>query len=144
MERGNPAPYDPLYLKGIEFFNRGEFFEAHETWEALWHKHHHRGQTADFLKGLIQAAVSLHHFREGNLKGAWSLYQSCLLLLRSCGNQYMGLNLQEFLSCLDDCFGNMEPYSMKGLPGREEPSSLKNQIAFPKEKVPYIKLLQEG
>ena len=28
--------YDPLYLKGIEYFNVCDFFEAHETWEELW------------------------------------------------------------------------------------------------------------
>ena len=28
--------YDPLYLKGIAYFNACEFFEAHEVWEDLW------------------------------------------------------------------------------------------------------------
>src|SRR5437879_287850 len=32
----NAAPYDPRYLAGIVLFNRGDFFEAHEVWEALW------------------------------------------------------------------------------------------------------------
>ena len=27
--------YHPLYLKGIEFFNECEFFEAHDEWEEL-------------------------------------------------------------------------------------------------------------
>ena len=28
--------YDPRYLAGILFFNRHDFFEAHEVWENLW------------------------------------------------------------------------------------------------------------
>ena len=27
---------EPRYLRGIDHFNQGEFFEAHEVWEDLW------------------------------------------------------------------------------------------------------------
>ena len=49
-------------------FNRGEYFEAHEALEDAW-----REGPADekqFLQGLVQAAVGLHHFSRGNLVGA--------------------------------------------------------------------------
>ena len=52
--------YDPLYLRGIAYFNACEFFEAHETWEELWKDY--SGELREFYKGLIQAAVALHHF----------------------------------------------------------------------------------
>jgi predicted metal-dependent hydrolase len=57
----------PLH-HGIELFNRGEYFEAHEALEDAW-----REGPADekkFLQGLVQAAVGLHHFSRGNLVGA--------------------------------------------------------------------------
>src|SRR4030095_7658190 len=28
--------YAPQYLKGIEHFNAGRYFDAHEVWEAIW------------------------------------------------------------------------------------------------------------
>ena len=49
--------YDPLYLKGIEFFNACDYFEAHEAWEELWTDY--RGELRRFYQGLIQVAVAL-------------------------------------------------------------------------------------
>src|SRR4051794_6508369 len=46
--------YDPRYLAGILFFNRGDFFEAHEAWESLWMDT--AGPDKTFYQGLIQAA----------------------------------------------------------------------------------------
>src|SRR3954452_20236915 len=42
------------YLFGIDLFNAGYYWEAHEQWEALWHACGRRGATATFLKALIQ------------------------------------------------------------------------------------------
>lgn len=57
--------------EGIELFNRAEFFEAHESLEDVWRA----APLAEkkFLQGLIQVAVALHHFRNGNRAGAQSV-----------------------------------------------------------------------
>src|SRR5947209_6840093 len=68
------AMYDPRYLAGIVLFNRGDFFEAHEVWESLWMETH--GPEKPFVQGLIQAAVGLCHFCNGNVRGAVKLYRS--------------------------------------------------------------------
>src|SRR5262245_1848115 len=54
--------------EGIIFFNAGQFFEAHETWEEMWREQ--EGDLRLFLQGLIQAAVGLHHLSHRNLIGA--------------------------------------------------------------------------
>ena len=66
------AEYDPLYLAGIDHFNRGDYFEAHEVWEDLWHD----CPTADrrFYQSLIQAAVALYHSANGNRLGSERLF----------------------------------------------------------------------
>ena len=65
------AAYDPRYLAGIVLFNRGDFFEAHEVWESLWMETF--GEEKRFYQGLIQAAVGLCHFCNGNVRGAAAL-----------------------------------------------------------------------
>jgi dTDP-4-amino-4,6-dideoxygalactose transaminase len=55
---------------------RGAFFEAHEALEDLWHVT--VGESRQFLQGLIQVAVGLHHNRCGNLKGARSVLSKAL------------------------------------------------------------------
>ena len=66
--------YDPRYLAGIVLFNRGDFFEAHEVWESLWMETF--TPEKKFYQGLIQAAVGLCHFCNGNGRGAIKLYKS--------------------------------------------------------------------
>ena len=75
------AEYSPLYQQGIEYFNECEFFEAHEVWEDLWSEDHSESRT--FYQGLIQAAVALHHFGNGNTRGARKLFHSSSRLRRT-------------------------------------------------------------
>jgi len=58
-------------LQGIREFNNQEWFECHETVEDLWIGE--SGEVRDFYQGIIQIAVALHHWRNGNFGGAVSL-----------------------------------------------------------------------
>jgi predicted metal-dependent hydrolase len=70
------VPLDPqrwqensTYLYAIDLFNHGFYWEAHETWEGLWHAAGRRGVTADFLKGLIQLAAAGVKVLQGQADG---------------------------------------------------------------------------
>ena len=97
-----PADYDPLYLEGIAHFNACDFFEAHESWEALWTEY--QGPLRKFYQGLIQAAVALHHFGNGNIRGAKKLYFGSLGYLEPYRPVQQGLNLDKFLGEMTKCF----------------------------------------
>ncbi len=53
------------YLFGIDLFNHGFYWEAHETWEQLWIEFGRSGRDADFIKGLIKLAAAGVKAREG-------------------------------------------------------------------------------
>ena len=95
------SSYDPRYLEGIEHFNKCDFFEAHEVWEELWANT--QGPPRRFYQGLIQVAVCLHHFGNGNIRGAKKLYFGCRGYLEDYRPQYLGLNLDQLLSQLETC-----------------------------------------
>ena len=97
--------YEAEYLRGIEQFNAREFFEAHDAWEAVWV----RSASPDrlFYKGLIHAAVALHHLGNGNLTGARKLAGSCLRYLRPYAPRHLGLDVEAFLSELHHCFAEL-------------------------------------
>jgi predicted metal-dependent hydrolase len=67
-------------LQGIREFNSREWFECHETVEDLWIGE--CGEVRDFYQGIIQVAVALHHWRNGNFGGAVSLLKG--------GARYLG------------------------------------------------------
>ena len=92
------------YLFGLDLFNHGYYWEAHEAWEALWHACGRYGELADFFKGLIQLAVAGVKVRErrpegvrAHAKRAAELFQSIATTL-SGGGVCMGLRLNELIA----------------------------------------------
>lgn len=93
--------YDPRYVEGIRCFNEQDFFEAHEAWEELWLDCD--VQDRRFYQGLIQFAVCLHHFGNGNTIGARKLYTSGRGYLERYGAKYRGLDIQTLVADLEKC-----------------------------------------
>ncbi len=94
--------YDPRYLAGILLFNAQDFFEAHEVWEDLWAASHDAERR--FYQGLIQAAVGLCHFGNGNLGGAVKLYRSSYDYMEGCGSPFLGMDTAQFWRQMEACF----------------------------------------
>jgi predicted metal-dependent hydrolase len=105
--------YDPAYLRGIECFNRHEYFEAHEVWEGVWRQT--PGEARLFYQGLIQGAVALYHLTNGNLHGAKKLYASCRTYLGPYRPSYLGLDVNEFLAQMARCFERLPETSQEPL-----------------------------
>ena len=60
-------PPPAALLEGIEQFNRGDYFEQHETLELLW-----RAEPRDvrrMYQGILQIGVAFHHLRRLNHHG---------------------------------------------------------------------------
>lgn len=96
---------EELYAEGIRLFNACDFFEAHEVWEELWTEY--RGPGRHFYQGLIQAAVALHHFGNGNIHGARKVYQTSRAYLDQYRPAYERLDLEVFLAQFDRCFADV-------------------------------------
>jgi len=94
--------YDERYLAGILLFNRRDFFEAHEVWENLWMDS--AMPEKKFYQGLIQAAVGLLHFGNGNVRGAAKLYASSRAYMEPFGSPYLGLDNAAFWHQMEQCF----------------------------------------
>jgi predicted metal-dependent hydrolase len=95
------GPYDSRYLAGIDYFNRCDFFEAHEVWEDLWVDI--EGPARTFYQGLIQVAVCLHHFGNGNIRGSRKLYHSSCKYLEPHLPVHLGLDVEKLIRELTHC-----------------------------------------
>jgi len=99
----NPdSDYTPLFLRGVELFNDCEFFESHDVWEELWAEY--RGPSREFYQGLIQTAVALHHFCNGNIRGARKLYYSSRKYLEPYRPHHIGIDLDKLFDEMEACF----------------------------------------
>lgn len=97
--------YDSRYLAGILFFNARDFFEAHEVWEDLWAES--AGPERRFYQGLIQAAVGLHHFSTGNVRGAVKLYRTSRAYMEPLDGPFLGLDRIAFWQQMERCFHDL-------------------------------------
>lgn len=61
-------------LHGIEQFNRREYFECHETLEAIWSAE--PGPIRALYKGILQIGVGCYHLLRNNHRGAMIKLQS--------------------------------------------------------------------
>src|SRR3954470_7972725 len=65
MSCDEPPP--AALLEGIAQFNRGEYFEQHETLELLWRAE--RRDVRYLYQGILQIGVAFHHLRRRNHHG---------------------------------------------------------------------------
>ena len=98
--------YEPRYLAGIVLFNRHDYFEAHEVWESLWLSES-VGADRRFVQGLIQAAVGLYHFGNGNLRGALKLYKSGRAYMEAYPSPHLGMDRAAFWDAMARCYAKL-------------------------------------
>ncbi|TAJ08076.1 MAG: DUF309 domain-containing protein [Planctomycetota bacterium] len=80
----------------LELFDAGRYHDSHEVLDELWEAT--SGPDADFYKGLIQAAICLHHWTEGNLEGARKLYTGHRKFLAAYLPAHLGLDVAALLA----------------------------------------------
>ncbi|MFC7680823.1 DUF309 domain-containing protein [Paenibacillus sp. GCM10028914] len=86
--------YESLYVAYLIYFNRDrDYFECHEVLEELWLA---RDKDPRY-KGLLQVAVGLYHFRNGNVPGGFKMMNSAFTKLKPYGEQELGIDLAKLV-----------------------------------------------
>ena len=95
------------FWRGIECFNRRQFFTCHELLEEIWLEEPE--EEKPFYQGLIQVAAGFHHLVEKkNPRGAVSLISAGVEKLRRYPPLYHGLDLAGFLTALAPWLDRLE------------------------------------
>ena len=87
--------------RGVELFNRGEYWHAHEAWERAWIPDR-RGPDRGFYKGLIQVAAGCLHYGRRNRRGAINKWRSGADYLRPYLPEHRGVRLAPLVAAVDD------------------------------------------
>lgn len=85
---------------GIRLFNDAAFFDAHEALEDVWRE----APLAEkkFLQGLIQVAVALHHYGNGNTAGARSVLRRAFRNISLYPEGFGGIHSADLLNSISD------------------------------------------
>lgn len=97
----------PRLLRGIELFNSGLYWEAHEVWEGDWMLDR-KGTDAGFYKGLIQVAAGCLHYTRRNRRGAVNKWRSGAGYLRPYLPSHRGVELARLVATVDRCLEAMQ------------------------------------
>lgn len=82
--------YDRLFVQFIILFNEErDYYQCHDVMEELWLEEGRK----PLLQGLLQVAVGLHHFQNGNRSGASKLLEAALYKLYPYPDVIMGIQL---------------------------------------------------
>ncbi len=85
------------YLYGIDLYNQGFWWEAHEAWEGLWRQIAGDPMSRGFLQGLIKISAAYLKCMTGHWRGAAILSLRGIELLKTNlipKKKYMGVDLQ--------------------------------------------------
>lgn len=85
---------------GIELFNSGRYWDAHEVWEREWIPDR-KGPDAGFYKGIIQIAAGCLHYGRRNRRGAVNKWRTGADYLRPYLPAHRGVRLAPLVSAVD-------------------------------------------
>ena len=78
-------------VRGLEYFNAGDYFEAHEFLEAAWRAE--AGPLRNLYRGVLQVAVAYYHVQHHNYAGALKLIARLRKWLEPFPVRCQGINL---------------------------------------------------
>jgi uncharacterized protein len=105
-----------LYLYGVDLFNHGYWWEAHEAWETVWMTTPKTDVHGQFLQGLIQFSAAVLKLYSGSKNGFENLLKEsqkklqvvCRDLAEHNRHYYMGLNLEKWMGRINTFYSSLE------------------------------------
>jgi len=91
---------DEHFRRGLELFNRGEFFAAHEEMEEAMNLLEGDESDWEFYLGLLRAAVALHKLADGIIDSAILHLRAALKFLAPYPDRHRGIKVRELRNAL--------------------------------------------
>jgi predicted metal-dependent hydrolase len=121
-----PGRLPDLALKGIEEFNRGEFYQCHEYLEEAWMQ---EPQRVRFLyQGILQVGVGFYHQQNGNWRGATGLLRNGTHRLKEFEPETLGIDVAKLVRECERCLEELEGLGREQV--REFDQSLIPKVEF--------------
>ncbi len=105
-ETSLPEGLPDLVRRGIEEFNKGEFFECHEFLEDAWMEE--PGRVRFLYQGILQVGVGFYHQQNGNWRGATGVLRSGIERLHEFEPETLGLDVAKLIRESGLCLEELE------------------------------------
>ncbi len=84
-------PLPPLAVAGVEAFNRGEYYQQHDLFEALWVAS--EGPIRDLYRAILQVGVAYYQLERSNFRGALKMLQRSVQWLHPLPDTCQGIDV---------------------------------------------------
>lgn len=118
-----PPPIDNLrerIVRGVDYFNREYFFEAHDEFEELWMEARD-AESRELFHGLVNVATGFYHYRMNNLAGMQSQLRKGVAKLDKLPHRCHGVAVEHLVHQVD-------PFLKSLATGMPLPKSLPNVV----------------
>jgi len=88
------GPLHPQAKEGVQLFNEGKYFEAHEALENAWNAT--VGIEKNLYRGILQTAVVYLHVTRANYNGAVKVYGRSQKWFEGISDRCHGVHVREF------------------------------------------------
>lgn len=92
----------PKAIEGLELFNSGQYWKAHEAFEEAWLEE--IGEVRNLYRAILQAGVTYLHVERNNYRGAIKVYHRSQRWLAPFPDSCLGINIGQLKLDLDRVF----------------------------------------
>ena len=103
-----------LWLAGLEDFDAGRYWHAHEDWEDLWNAHKRRDAPLEeilFVQGMIQTAALLLNYERKKVRGVNNLTVKVNAKLATWGCVW-GIDIPLHLAAMNEYGADADKWSL--------------------------------
>jgi hypothetical protein len=83
----------PLAVAGLELFNQGAYFEAHEALELAWRQE--KGPVRELYRAILQIGIAYYQIIHRNYRGAVKMFSRCKPWLAPFPQYCQGIDLKD-------------------------------------------------
>jgi uncharacterized protein len=103
--------HPPTFGAAITQFNQHQFYECHDTLEAIWVEAPE--PLRKFYQGILQIAVACYHLGNGNQRGAMILLGEGMSRLSAYQPQQHGIDISQLLDESADLLAQLQAHSLE-------------------------------
>jgi predicted metal-dependent hydrolase len=90
-----PDPVHPKAREGIDLFNKGKFYEAHEPLEEAWMES--ASPERVLYQGILQIGLAYYQISRDNYRGALKMFLRAQRNLTPLGDALLGIDIRQLL-----------------------------------------------
>ncbi len=101
------------FWQGIEQFNQQEYYQCHDTLEALWMEASESDRA--FYQGILQISVACYHLGNGNFRGAVILLGEGTRRLKNYQPIYSNIDVTKFITQSRELLFSLQQIDLENL-----------------------------